>query len=115
MSASVSVHSETSEVIVSIFDRWTFSSAVCFGSRCFFGFAFCFCCTGLTFDFSSMWCVFSLKLARSSFETEVPMRDTGGPGSLLRYLRTRSVRAVAVNTVTHEHDVEHEQTVGFLM
>ena len=42
-------------------------------------------------------------------------RDTGGPGSLLRYLCTRSVRAVAVNTVTHEHDVEHEQTVGFLM
>ena len=41
------------------------------------------------------------------------MNDTGG--SLLRYLCTRSVRAVAVNTVTHEHDVEHEQTVGFLM
>ena len=63
------------------------------------------------------------KLERANFKEKVHhklekskvKRDTGGPGSLLRYLCTRSVRAVAVNTVTHEHDVEHEQTVGFLM
>ena len=34
--------------------------------------------------------------------------DTGGPGSLGRYLCTGSGRAVAVDTVTHAYDEEHE-------
>ena len=34
--------------------------------------------------------------------------DTWGPRSLRRYLCTGLVWAVAVHTVTHAHDVEHE-------